>query len=130
MLLTDAAIVLYDGNPGTPDLGRLWDLAEEAGMTCFGTSASYLAACMKAEVEPSAGRDLRALRAVGSTGSPLAPEGFAWVYEHVGADTWLFSTSGGTDVCTAFVGAPEPVERVLDLCSIDGRQLPQGLEVA
>ena len=59
---------------------------------------------MKAEVEPAAGRDLSALRAVGSTGSPLAPEGFAWVYEHVGADTWLFSTSGGTDVCTAFVG--------------------------
>jgi acetoacetyl-CoA synthetase len=104
VLLTDAAIVLYDGNPGTPDLGRLWDLADEAGMTCFGTSASYIAACMKAEIEPGAGRDLRALRAVGSTGSPLAPEGFAWVYEHVGADTWLFSTSGGTDVCTAFVG--------------------------
>jgi acetoacetyl-CoA synthetase len=104
VLLTDAAIVLYDGNPGTPDLNRLWDLAEESRMTCFGTSASYIAACMKAEVEPAAGRDLSALRAVGSTGSPLAPEGFAWVYEHVGADTWLFSTSGGTDVCTAFVG--------------------------
>ncbi len=104
VLLTDAAIVLYDGNPGTPDMGRLWDLAEESGMTCFGTSASYIAACMKAGVEPAAGRDLSALRAIGSTGSPLAPEGFAWVYEHVGADTWLFSTSGGTDVCTAFVG--------------------------
>jgi acetoacetyl-CoA synthetase len=104
VLLTDAAIVLYDGNPGTPDMGRLWDLAEESGMTCFGTSASYIAACMNAGVEPAAGRDLSALRAVGSTGSPLAPEGFAWVYEHVGADTWLFSTSGGTDVCTAFVG--------------------------
>jgi acetoacetyl-CoA synthetase len=59
---------------------------------------------MKAGVEPAAGRDLSALRAVGSTGSPLAPEGFEWVYEHVGRDTWLFSTSGGTDVCTAFVG--------------------------
>ena len=59
---------------------------------------------MKAGVEPASGRDLSALRAVGSTGSPLSPEGFAWVYEHVGADTWLFSTSGGTDVCTAFVG--------------------------
>jgi acetoacetyl-CoA synthetase len=104
VLLTDAAIVLYDGNPGAPDMGRLWDLAEESRMTCFGTSASYIAACMKAGVEPAAGRDLGALRAVGSTGSPLAPEGFAWVYEHVGADTWLFSTSGGTDVCTAFVG--------------------------
>jgi acetoacetyl-CoA synthetase len=59
---------------------------------------------MKDGVEPGAGRDLSALRAVGSTGSPLAPEGFEWIYEHVGADTWLFSTSGGTDVCTAFVG--------------------------
>jgi acetoacetyl-CoA synthetase len=104
VLLTDAAIVLYDGNPGSPDLNRLWDLADESRTTCFGTSASYIAACMKAGVEPAACRDLSALRAVGSTGSPLAPEGFEWVYEHVGADTWLFSTSGGTDMCTAFVG--------------------------
>ncbi len=81
MLLTDASIVLYDGNPGTPDMGALWDLAEETGITCFGTSAAYLAACMKAEVEPAEGRDLSALRSVGSTGSPLAPEGFEWIYE-------------------------------------------------
>jgi acetoacetyl-CoA synthetase len=103
-LLTPASIVLYDGNPGSPDLGVLWDLAERTGMTTFGTSASYIASCMKADVEPRAGRDLSALRAVGSTGSPLSPEGFDWVYEHVGPDTWLFSTSGGTDLCTAFVG--------------------------
>jgi acetoacetyl-CoA synthetase len=96
--------VLYDGNPGHPDMGVLWDLAERTGMTCFGTSASYVAACMRAGVEPGAGRDLSRLRAVGSTGSPLSPEGFDWIYEHVGEDTWLFSTSGGTDVCTAFVG--------------------------
>jgi acetoacetyl-CoA synthetase len=104
ILLTEAAIVLYDGSPGQPDLNRLWDLAESAGMTCFGTSASYIASCMKAGIEPGAGRDLSALRAVGSTGSPLSPEGFRWVYDHVGRDTWLFSTSGGTDLCTAFVG--------------------------
>jgi acetoacetyl-CoA synthetase len=103
-LLTRAAIILYDGNPGYPDLNRLWDLAERTGMTMFGTSAAYVAACMKAGVEPGAGRDLSALKAVGSTGSPLSPEGFDWIYEHVGADTWLFSTSGGTDLCTAFVG--------------------------
>ena len=103
-LLTEAAIVLYDGSPGHPDMGVLWDLADRAGITCFGTSAAYIAACMKAGVEPAAGRDLSRLRAVGSTGSPLSPEGFRWVYEHVGADTWLFSTSGGTDLCTAFVG--------------------------
>ena len=103
-LLTEAAIVLYDGSPGHPDMGVLWDLADRAGITTFGTSAAYIAACMKAEVEPAKGRDLSALRAVGSTGSPLSPEGFRWVYDHVGEDTWLFSTSGGTDLCTAFVG--------------------------
>jgi acetoacetyl-CoA synthetase len=103
-LLTPASIVLYDGSPATPDLGALWDLAERTGMTAFGTSASYIASCMKAGVEPRAGRDLSALRGVGSTGSPLSPEGFDWVYEHVGADTWLFSMSGGSDLCTAFVG--------------------------
>ena len=103
-LLTPASIVLYDGSPGHPDMGILWDLAERTGMTCFGTSASYIAACMKDGIEPSAGRDLSALRSVGSTGSPLSPEGFEWIYEVVGRDTWLFSTSGGTDVCTAFVG--------------------------
>jgi acetoacetyl-CoA synthetase len=103
-LLTDAAIVLYDGNPATPDLSRLWQLAEEAGITTFGTSAAFIAACMKDGVEPRDGRALARLRAVGSTGSPLSPEGFRWVYEQLGDDTWLFSTSGGTDVCTAFVG--------------------------
>ncbi len=104
VLLTPASIVLYDGSPAHPDMDVLWELAERTGMSCFGTSASYVAACMKAGVEPSANRGLERLGAVGSTGSPLSPEGFEWVYEHVGRDTWLFSTSGGTDVCTAFVG--------------------------
>jgi acetoacetyl-CoA synthetase len=103
-LLSPAAIVLYDGNPGSPDMGVLWDLAERAGITTFGTSAAYVAACMKDGVVPGEGRDLSRLRAVGVTGSPLSPEGFDWVYRHLGADTWLFSTSGGTDLCTAFVG--------------------------
>ncbi len=104
VLLTEASIVLFDGNPGHPDLGALWDLADEAGITTFGTSASFIASCMKAGVEPAEGRDLSRLEAVGSTGSPLSPEGFDWVYEKLGSETWLFSTSGGTDVCTAFVG--------------------------
>jgi acetoacetyl-CoA synthetase len=103
-LLTEGSAVLYDGNPGHPDLGTLWNLAAEAGVTCFGTSASFIAACRKAGVDPREGRDLSRLRAVGSTGSPLAPEGFDWVYERLGPDVWLFSTSGGTDLCTAFVG--------------------------
>jgi acetoacetyl-CoA synthetase len=104
VLLTDASIVLYDGNPGYPDLGSLWDLAAATGMTSFGTSAAFISSCMKAGVSPRSGRDLSALRAVGSTGSPLSPEGFRWVYDEVGSDTWLFSMSGGTDMCTAFVG--------------------------
>jgi acetoacetyl-CoA synthetase len=103
-LLTRAAIVLYDGSPGHPEMSVLWDLAARAGVTMFGTSASYIAACMKDGLEPGAGRDLARLKAVGSTGSPLSPEGFDWIYEQLGADTWLFSTSGGTDLCTAFVG--------------------------
>jgi acetoacetyl-CoA synthetase len=110
VLLTPASIVLYDGNPATPTLDRLWDLAAQAQITCFGTSAAFIAGCMKAGVHPArdgvggGARDLSALRSVGSTGSPLAPEGFRWVYDELGRDTWLFSTSGGTDVCTAFVG--------------------------
>ncbi|HZC74896.1 MAG TPA: acetoacetate--CoA ligase, partial [Gaiellaceae bacterium] len=103
-LLSDASIVLFDGNPAYPDLGTLWDLADAAGITSFGTSAGYIAACQKARVEPRAGRDLSRLDSVGSTGSPLAPEGFDWVRDKLGEDVWLFSTSGGTDVCTAFVG--------------------------
>jgi acetoacetyl-CoA synthetase len=104
VLLTDASIVLFDGNPGYPSLGVLWDLAQDSGMTCFGTSAAFIASCRKEGLEPGEGRDLSALKAVGSTGSPLSPEGFQWVYDELGSDTWLFSTSGGTDVCTAFVG--------------------------
>ena len=106
-LLSDAAIVLYDGSPAHPDLGVLWELAERTGMTCMGLSAGLLASCEKAGIEPGRDHDLSALRAIGSTGSPLAPESFKWVYEHVKPDVWLFSTSGGTDVCTAFVaGCP------------------------
>ncbi len=103
-LLSDASIVLFDGNPAYPNLGTLWDLADAAGITCFGTSAGYLASCQKDGVTPAAGRDLSRLDSVGSTGSPLSPEGFDWVRDELGEDIWLFSTSGGTDVCTAFVG--------------------------
>jgi acetoacetyl-CoA synthetase len=103
-LLCDAAIVLYDGSPAEPDLGALWGLAERAKITCMGLSAGLLASCEKDGIEPARDHDLSALRAIGSTGSPLAPESFKWVCEHVGSRIWLFSTSGGTDVCTAFVG--------------------------
>src|SRR4051795_7731713 len=69
-LHTEAAIVLYDGSPGHPDLGVLWDLAERTGMTHFGTSASYVASCMKADVKPASGRALSAQRDAGSPGAP------------------------------------------------------------
>jgi acetoacetyl-CoA synthetase len=103
-LFTDAAIVLYDGSPSHPDLGALWALAERTGMTCMGLSAGLLSACEKNGVVPDRDFDLSRLRAIGSTGSPLAPESYKWVYDRVKGDVWLFSTSGGTDVCTAFVG--------------------------
>ncbi len=106
-LISDAAIVLYDGSPAHPDLSVLWELAEQAGITCMGVSPGLLASCEKAGIEPGRDQDLSALRALGATGSPMTPESFRWVYEHVKQDVWLFSTSGGTDVCTAFVaGCP------------------------
>jgi acetoacetyl-CoA synthetase len=103
-LLVGATVLLYDGSPGYPDLGILWEFAEKTGMTVFGTSASYILSCLKAGLSPGKQYDLRNLKAIGSTGSPLPPEGFQWVYDHVKADIWLASVSGGTDLCTAFVG--------------------------
>ncbi|MFE9688743.1 acetoacetate--CoA ligase [Micromonospora sp. NPDC005806] len=99
-----ATIVLFDGNPGHPDLGALWRLAAETGTTYFGTSAPFLLACRKAGLVPKELADLAALRGVGSTGAPLPAEGFTWVYENVGDRLQLQSLSGGTDVCTGFVG--------------------------
>ncbi|MFE9188739.1 acetoacetate--CoA ligase [Micromonospora sp. NPDC007208] len=99
-----ATIVLFDGNPAHPDLGGLWRLAAETGTTYFGTSAPYLLACRKAGLVPRDVADLSALRGVGSTGAPLPAEGFRWVYETVGDHLQLQSLSGGTDVCTGFVG--------------------------
>ena len=103
-LLVGSTIVLYDGSPGRDDMLALWQLAEDAKVTIFGTSAAYITACMKAGIRPNERCDLRALRHIGSTGSPLSEDGFRWVYEAIGADVWLGPMSGGTDVCTAFVG--------------------------
>jgi acetoacetyl-CoA synthetase len=106
-LLTGAQIILYDGSPSYPDYESLWAFAERTGMTVFGTSAGFLTACMKAGITPGMSHDLGRLRAIGSTGSPLSPAGFEWVYTHVKKEIWLASVSGGTDVCSAFVlGAP------------------------
>ncbi len=103
-LLCGATIVLYDGSPAVPDTDALWQLAEECRITHLGTSAGYITACMKGGFQPKEKYDLGGLVSIGSTGSPLPPEGFDWVYEQVGKDVWLTSMSGGTDVCSAFVG--------------------------
>jgi acetoacetyl-CoA synthetase len=103
-LLAGATAVLYDGSPGFPDLGVLWQLAQDARIRHFGTSAPFLMSCLKNNLRPGQTQDLSALRTIGSTGSPLPPEGFDYVYEAVKPDVWLSSMSGGTDVCTAWVG--------------------------
>ncbi len=103
-LLAGATMVLYDGSPAYPDLKVLWKLAEQAPIHHFGTSAPFLVSCMNQQLEPGKTFDLSALRSIGSTGSPLPPEAFDWVYQHIKPDLWLCSMSGGTDVCTAFVG--------------------------
>ncbi len=103
-LLVGAVVLLYDGSPSYPDIGALWKFAQDSAMIFFGTSAGFITSCMKAGIEPGKTYDLSKLRGLGSTGSPLPPEGFRWVYEHVKSDIWLASISGGTDVCSAFVG--------------------------
>ncbi len=100
-LLVGSTVVLYDGSPAYPDLDALWAMAERERLTYFGTSAPFLLACQKANVEP-ARYGLSALRSLGSTAAPLPVSGFAWVYAHVKRDLLLGSTSGGTDVCTSF----------------------------
>jgi acetoacetyl-CoA synthetase len=108
-LLVGATVVLYDGNPGHPDLRALWRLAERHGVTYFGTSAPFIQASLKAGLRPRDDFDLSALRAMGSTGAPLSEDGFRWVGEAVGEHVQICSVSGGTDVCAAFVGSAPTV---------------------
>ncbi len=103
-MLCGATIVLYDGSPAYPDINALWKLASEIGVSHFGTSAPFIIANMKAETTPGKSYNLDSLRSIGSTGAPLPPDGFDWIYSNVKKDLWLASISGGTDVCSAFVG--------------------------
>lgn len=103
-LFTGATLVVYNGSPGYPDMNGLWQLAAETGTTYFGTSAAFIHACIKAGITPRQTFDLSRIKAVGSTGSPLSPAGFAWIYEQVNSHLALESFSGGTDLCTGFVG--------------------------
>ena len=102
-LASDAAIVLYDGSPLTPDAGVLWRLAERHGVTHFGASARYYAALEKQSYVPKDHVQLPRLRSILSTGSPLLPEQFHWIYDTVGTDLHLASISGGTDIVSCFV---------------------------
>src|SRR5690625_6992317 len=97
-LLTKSSIILYDGSTIYPHIDKMWEFAEQTKMTVFGTSASYLMNCLKNEQHPAKTYNLENLRCIGSTGSPLPPEGFKWCYEHVKQDLWIASISGGTDV--------------------------------
>ena len=103
-MLVGATLVLYEGSPAYPDLNAMWSLANENKINHFGTSAPFLIACMKKGIEPSRNFNLEHIRSIGSTGSPLPPEAFAYVYQKIKSDVWLCSMSGGTDVCTAFIG--------------------------
>jgi acetoacetyl-CoA synthetase len=107
-LLVDGSVVLFDGNPAHPGLLGLWQMAEETATTYLGTSAPFLMACRKAGLEPRRELGLRALRGVGSTGAPLPASGFQWVHDAVSGDVPLGSLSGGTDLCTGFLG-PSPL---------------------
>ena len=108
-LLVGATVVMFDGNPGYPDLGALWAMADRHRVGFFGTSASYVQACLKRSLRPRDGHDLSALRALGSTGSPLSVEGFNWIVNAVGREVQIVSASGGTDLCAAFLGGAPTV---------------------
>jgi len=108
-LLVGSTIVAFDGNPGHPNLGALWKLADEHQVTYFGVSAPFVQSCLKSGLRPREQYDLASLRAIGSTGAPLSVEGFEWIGDAVGSSIQICSVSGGTDLCTAFVGAAPDV---------------------
>src|SRR5690554_797056 len=103
-LLGGTTLCIYDGNPGWPDMGALWRFAAETGVTFFGAGAAYYANCVKAGVHPAEYGDLSRLRALGSTGSPLAVESYEWGWREFGPDLWWCVISGGTDFAGAFIG--------------------------
>ncbi len=108
-LLVDSTIVLYDGSPTHPTTDGLWLIAADAGVTVLGAGAGYLLACAKEELTPGKSYQLDGLRTVGSTGSPLPAFAFRWVQEGLGRRVPVISMSGGTDVCTAFIGGSPTV---------------------
>jgi len=110
VLLTRASIVMFDGNPGYPDMGMQWRLAQELGATHMGVAPAFMMACRKAGVQPKE-YELGNLRMLLTAGSPLPLEGYAWVYEQLGPDILLNNGSGGTDICSGMVGG-SPLQKV------------------
>ncbi|NBU60145.1 MAG: acetoacetate--CoA ligase [Actinobacteria bacterium] len=111
VLASGATAVLYDGSPSFPTMNRLFDLVDQEQLTLLGTSAKFIDSARKSDINPIATHSLKTLRTICSTGSPLAPEGFGWVYEKVATDVHLASISGGTDICACFV-AGDPTSSV------------------
>ena len=104
VLASGATAVLYDGSPSFPTMTRLFDIVDQEKLTLLGTSAKFIDSARKSDIQPIATHSLKTLRTICSTGSPLAPEGFGWVYESVSQSVHLASISGGTDLCACFVG--------------------------
>jgi acetoacetyl-CoA synthetase len=102
-LASDATIVVYDGSPAFDHSRILWDLADELGVTLFGTSAKFIDSCRKGGLRPAESHSLETVRTITSTGSPLSIDGFRYVYDHVKTDVHLASISGGTDLCGCLV---------------------------
>ena len=138
VLASRATVLLYDGSPFHPDGGTLFTFADESRMTLFGTSAKYIDAAAKSGLRPRETHSLDTVRTMTSTGSPLAPESFDFVYQHVKQDVHLASISGGTDIVSCFVGG-NPIAPVwrgeiqcralgmkVDVFDEQGRPLPRG----
>ena len=104
VLASGATAVLYDGSPSYPTMNRLFDICETEKISLLGTSAKFIDSARKSDISPIDSHNLQSLRTICSTGSPLAPEGFEWVYDKVAKDIHLASISGGTDICACFVG--------------------------
>ena len=121
-LLVGSTVCIYDGNPGYPDLGRLWRFAGDAGVTLFGAGAAFYESCMKGSVEPKKEADLSSLRTIGSTGSPLAPDCYEWIQEQLGKDVWIAPMSGGTDLAGPFIGMTKATSATTQVTSIPFRE--------
>ena len=111
VLASGATVVLYDGSPSFPTMNRLFDIVDQERLTLLGTSAKFIDSAQKSEIYPMKTHSVKTLRTICSTGSPLAPEGFSWVYEKVSKNVHLASISGGTDLCACFV-AGDPTSAV------------------